>query len=56
MNRLGYMIIHFGLHPLLLGLLGRQDVFEKRQGILKRQILAIISNNIEHCYLRIVNF
>ena len=26
MNRLGYMIIHFSLHPLLLGLLGRQDV------------------------------
>ena len=28
----------------------------KNRGLLKRQILAIISNNIEHCYLRVVNF
>ena len=28
----------------------------KNRGILKRQILAIISNNIEHCCLRVVNF
>ena len=30
--------------------------FTKNRGLLKRQILAIISNNIEHCYLMIVNF
>ena len=28
----------------------------KNRGLLKRQILAIISNNIEHCYLRVVKF
>ena len=28
----------------------------KNRVLLKRQILAIISNNIEHCYLRVVKF
>ena len=36
----------------------RTLLFTKNRGLLKRQILAhaIISNNIEHCYLRIVNY